>query len=782
MRVTERPIAVTSRGARHRLTLVLSGDRDWTTVAARAAVAAVDPDDAAVWLSDRAIVPGTAPLESGTRLLGAECGLLIYDAWSGFDPDGFGAATGALRGGGLLLLLTPPLDDWPTLPDPQAGRIAPWPLTAAAVRGRFIARLVRVLRDQPGVVICAQGESADCPVGRNTAVAATNPVAVLDPTRPATADQQRAIEAILRHARGRPHRPLVLTAHRGRGKSAALGLAAARLLAPLPGPSGSGPRRILVTAPSRAAGDALFHHAARAWPEAHPAGSGLCAGDRSITFIAPDACCRDHPAADLLLVDEAAGIPAPLLTALLAQYPRVVFATTVHGYEGTGRGFDLRFRETLDHRTPHWRGLTLESPVRWSLGDPLESLVFRALLLDAAPAPAAELQGLRPGDWHCERLDRDALAADDATLGQVFGLLVLAHYQTRPLDLRLLLDGPGVRVLVLRDPRHGRVAATLIAVEEGGMTDPDLLAAIYAGRRRPRGHLLPQTLSAHGGILEAPQLRFLRVVRMAVHPTLTRQGLARRLLRLLFRQARAEGIDLLGSSFGATPGLTAFWLACGFVPAQVGTSRNAASGEHALVVLRRASRRGAVFADAAGRRMQARLAVLLPGPLRRLDPAVAAALMAAAKVPAAPDVGLDQETAAELRSFSDGHRTLEAALPALAAVTRRGLGGAVRSGRVSLAEAALLAAAAAQLRPAGTLVVLFQATGRAELIKTLRGITGRLCDPTIPRAPTASRSPQIALIKAQMALSDVEGDGPTASAVHDTPGGDRGAIATAEQS
>ena len=724
-----------ARVARHRLTLVLSGDREWTAGAARAAVAAVGLDDKAVWLSARAIVPATARLESAARLLGGECGALVYDAWSGFDPDGFGAATGSLRGGGLLLLLTPPLEDWPDLPDPQAGRIAPWPLTAAAVRGRFIARLVRVLCDQPGVVMCAPGARADGPVECYAAVVGTNPVAVPDPTQPATSDQQRAIEAILRHARGRPHRPLVLTAHRGRGKSAALGLAAARLLATPPGPCGSIPRRILVTAPSRAAVDALFHHAARAWPGSRAEGSGRCAGDGSLIFIAPDACCQYHPAADLLLVDEAAGIPAPLLTALLTQYPRVVFATTVHGYEGTGRGFDLRFRATLDHLTPHWRGLTLESPIRWSLEDPLETLVFRALLLDAAPATATELHGIRPGAWRCDRLDRDALAADDATLGQVFGLLVLAHYQTRPLDLRLLLDGPGVRVLALRDPRHGRVAATLIAVEEGGMTDPDLLAAIYEGRRRPRGHLLPQTLSAHAGILEAPRLRYLRVVRIAVHPALARQGLGRRLLRRLFRQARADGIDLVGSSFGATPGLIAFWSACGFVPAQIGTSRNAASGEHALVVLRRASRSGAAFAAAAGSRLQSRLAVLLPGPLRRLDPAVAAVLIAALKAPAASDAAFEREDAAELLSFSAGQRSLDAALPALAAATRRVLGPALRAGRVSPTEAALLAAAAAQLRPVGELVALFQATGRAELISTLRAITGRLCEPTLLQAP-----------------------------------------------
>ncbi|MET0001946.1 MAG: tRNA(Met) cytidine acetyltransferase TmcA domain-containing protein, partial [Candidatus Thiodiazotropha lotti] len=44
--------------------------------------------------------------------LGRESGLLIYNAFSGFDPDAFGAVSGTLAGGGLLLLLTPALDQW----------------------------------------------------------------------------------------------------------------------------------------------------------------------------------------------------------------------------------------------------------------------------------------------------------------------------------------------------------------------------------------------------------------------------------------------------------------------------------------------------------------------------------------------------------------------------------------------------------------------------------------------------------------------------------------------
>jgi tRNA(Met) cytidine acetyltransferase len=219
-------------------------------------------------------------------------------------------------------------------------------------------------------------------------------------------------------------------------------------------------------------------------------------------------------------------------------------------------------------------------------------------------------------------------------------------------------------------------------------------------------------------------------MRIAVHPALVRHGLGRRLLRALFQEARREGVDLLGASFGATPGLLAFWSAAGYDPVQLGLNRNAASGEHALVVLRRASRRGAVFLCTARKRLAGRLPVLLAGPLRGLDPATAAALLAVLPAPGAVDPGPDPEPdgidALELQSFIAGHRTLEAALPVLASMLRQRLGSALRGGRLSLPEGALLAAAFMQLRPVGELVAPFQAAGRAALVVRLRVLMGRL--------------------------------------------------------
>ncbi len=666
--------------------------------------------------------------------MGQDLDLLIYDAHSGFDPDGFGAATGAIRGGGLLILLTPPLADWPQCTDPEAARIAVWPHSARSTSGRFLARLVTLLLADQQILRLQQREvpptEPELRPHRQAErhpplpVSTESPPAAPRASRALTPDQQRACEAILQTARGRARRPLVLIAHRGRGKSAALGLAAGQLLA-------TSDCRILVTAPRRAAVAPVFHHAEAVLADTESARQAP-SSESGLTYSSPQAILETWPEADLLLVDEAAGIPAPLLEAMLAHYRRIVFSTTVHGYEGTGRGFEVRFRATLDRLTPSWRALRLERPIRWAPADPLEALTFRALLLDATPAPAQQLATADPANCRCERLDPARLIRDEQSLHELFGLLVLAHYQTRPLDLRVLLDGPNVRLYVLR--HAGRIAATLLAAEEGGIQDAELREAIFAGRRRPRGHLLPQTLSAHAGLLDAPSYRYMRVMRLAVHPSLTGRGLGRMLLRALLRAGRAEGFDLAGASLGATPGLLRFWDRCGYRPVQIGTRRNAASGEHAVVVLRRLSRPGSGLVATARCRLQSRLPILLAGPLRRLDPAIAVGLIrslppSAASRPTTQPPGAPTDWL-ELRGFVAGHRTLEASLPPLAALVRDRLGPCLRAGAIRPDEAALLVAAAAQLRPLTELVPFFGARGRDELLQGLRLAAGRVLPET----------------------------------------------------
>ena len=508
----------------------------------------------ATWIGWRAPAPfDPQPPGRISGLLGQETDALVFDALEGFDPDAFAMAVGLVRGGGRFLLLTPPLEAWPGSPDREMERlaVAEWPSES---HSPFLQRLASLVGQ------ASWKEQAPEPLEP-------------DESGMLTPDQQAAMELLWQVATGHPRRPLVITADRGRGKSTLLGMGAARLLEQRGG-------RILVTAPRRAAVEILFQQAEAAASQARKLSRGLAIGDGILEFMAPDALLAERPRADLLLVDEAAGIPLPLLEQLVKNHSRIALASTVHGYEGSGRGFELRFGRRLDELRPQWKKIRLEQPVRWAAGDPLEKLAFRALLLDAEPAG---FEGNPPPVDACEvrAVTRLELLRDEPLLRQLFGLLTSAHYRTTPRDLRYLMDAPNLRLegLFHEDRLLG---AALIARE--GCLSPALQAEILSGPRRPRGHLLPQLLATRCNLPEALGMRCERVVRIAIHPGLQGRGLGSRLLSGVIASARKLQVDLIGTSFGATPALVRFWRKAGLQPLRLGQRREASSGAHALVM------------------------------------------------------------------------------------------------------------------------------------------------------------------------------------------------------
>ena len=62
-----------------------------------------------------------------------------------------------------------------------------------------------------------------------------------------------------------------------------------------------------------------------------------------INFIAPDRLIAEQQAADILIIDEAAMLPYPMLQQLCRQYRKIIMATTTGGYEGTGQGVPAAF-------------------------------------------------------------------------------------------------------------------------------------------------------------------------------------------------------------------------------------------------------------------------------------------------------------------------------------------------------------------------------------------------------------------------------------------------------
>lgn len=577
----------------HRAALILQGAPDLQREAVNRWLAAL-PTKQRYWIG--ADLPlawrGAAPERAG-RVLGRSLRALVLDMFHGLDPDALGASLGALAGGGVFVLLAPPMAHWEAFDDPLRSRFSDGLDEPAR---RFQRRFARVLAESDAARVVDAADLAALPVPAELAPTAFH----------LTDDQTRAMAQVEKAVAGRAGRPAVLVSDRGRGKSTVLG-AAARQLADRHG------YELIITGPSAASTQ-----------------TATTAAEGALRFVAPDELLREPQHARAVMVDEAAALPLPVLQALLRHYRRVVFATTVHGYEGSGRGFEHRFKPYLRESYPDTRFIDLSEPVRWAEGDPLEALLDRALLLNAEPA--AEIDAAAP--VRVREVERAALCEDEALLGQVFGLLVQAHYQTRPYDLRYLMDSPAVRVFVAE--RGDAIAGVALMVEEGDLPE-SIRDGVHTGRRRIRGHLLPQSMAFHLDQPAALGLRFGRIMRIAVHPDCRRGDVGSAMLRYIASAWREAGGDALGSSFGATEEVLAFWFANGYRPLRVGISRDAASGTHAVMVGLPLTESATEVLAAARRFGERQWRALLGEQLQWLSPDVIAVLASGFAVPANDD-------------------------------------------------------------------------------------------------------------------------------------------------
>ena len=204
-------------------------------------------------------------------------------------------------------------------------------------------------------------------------------------------------------------------------------------------------------------------------------------------------------------------------------------------------------------------------------------------------------------------------------------LLVNAHYQTRPSDLRQLLDNPDGELWLAS--AGGEVLGVLLGVLEGGFDAP-MAGQVLAAQRRPRGHLLAQSLAVHAGLDDCLTQRVLRVQRIAVHPQRRRGGIGSRLLDAAGAWAADNAVDLLGCAFGVELPLLAFWQDAGMRAVRLGLRVDPASATHSLFMLRALSVRGEALVAVAVRRFLGDMPWALGGSLRDIDSQLALALMA----------------------------------------------------------------------------------------------------------------------------------------------------------
>ena len=259
----------------------------------------------------------------------------------------------------------------------------------------------------------------------------------------------------------------------------------------------------------------------------------------------------------MVIIDEAAAIPLPIVRNLIGPY-LVFLASTINGYEGTGRSLSLKLIQQLRESTqpslsnegikedagagpsakkpvytapPKIRTLRevkLDTPIRYSAGDMVEQWLNALLCLDATISPRSALRGT-PHPSQCELfyVSRDTLfsyhTASEAFLQRMMALFVASHYKNQPNDLQLISDAPAHHLFVLLPPitddetHLPEPLAVLQVALEGNISKQAIPDGLQRGLRAG-GDLIPWLVAQQFQESKFAMMSGARIVRIATHP------------------------------------------------------------------------------------------------------------------------------------------------------------------------------------------------------------------------------------------------------------------------
>ncbi|EGI63113.1 N-acetyltransferase 10 [Acromyrmex echinatior] len=368
--------------------------------------------------------------------------------------------------------------------------------------------------------------------------------------------------------------------------------------------------------------------------------------------------------AELLVIDEAAAIPLPYVKAMLGPY-LIFLASTINGYEGTGRSLSLKLLQQLRTQTAgsnshngknekeqnektligrQLHELTLDESIRYKPGDAVEQWLCDLLCLNVT-MHAPILSGCPPPDI-CQLyyINRDTLfsyhKASELFLQRLVSLYVASHYKNTPNDLQMMSDAPAHHLFCLLGPVDSNkktlpeILVVLQICLEGQVSKTSINDGLSRGRRAA-GDLIPWTIAQQYQDEDFPILSGARIVRIATHPDYQGMGYGNRALQLLkqyyemkmpninesvieesmteiknvpdeavdllqetieprsslpplllkLSERHPEHLDYIGVSFGITEHLLKFWKRSNFIPVYLRQTANDITGEHSCIML-----------------------------------------------------------------------------------------------------------------------------------------------------------------------------------------------------
>lgn len=552
------------------------------------------------------------------KVLGKSYGMVVLQDFEALTPNLLAKATEACEGGGIVAILLSHLDSLTRLYAMSMDvhsrfRTESHQDVVSRFNERFLLSLARcsaalALDDELNVLPISSSSSSSSlpsPPERDTS-ALERLSSAAKGAQPdeqliracKTSDQARAVASLLDAFRSKfgpvshsttnsATSAAFVTAPRGRGKSSAMGMAAAGAVA-------MGATSVCVSAPALDNLTAFFSFLQKGLEaagygkhtefEAHEEEQGrvdrvdiFSGRKQSVRFLPCDKEERAHQA-EVLIVDEAAAIPLNLVERL-SRAPEgafTAFSSTVSGYEGTGRSLSYKLLSWLQRRHgKQLREISLSEPIRYGPNDPVESWLNSLLCLGAQEHLPRLVHALPPPE-ECElfAVNRDTLfschQAAESFLQQTMALYASSHYRNSPDDLQLLSDAPAHRVFVLLPPlaqgesRLPEVLAVLQVALEGAISRQSAKRSLASGSA-PHGDMVPWTVSHQFSDPDFPALSGARVVRVAVHPEVQKAGYGSQAVRLLAeyfegRIAPLSGHDPAEEGFQPEPSASDFRL------------------------------------------------------------------------------------------------------------------------------------------------------------------------------------------------------------------------------
>lgn len=575
------------------------------------------------------------PYKDTPQILGSTYDFAVLDLVNDLKPNDVGRLGGVVRGGGVYVFLVPPLDAWRSYITKFQSTLLVPQFTPNDVRHRLKERFWRSLYSHRGVVIYDVDHGV---LLKSSGIEDVQPYEPKKPEPPekavlplkiyrlaATQDQVEVLKLFENfYHKPKKKQALVVIADRGRGKSAALGLGLAGIGHKLR--KAKARVQIVVTAMEYGNLETLLEFAIKGL-EALGYKPGIVRERGEIRAIKASGIFIDvvtpymllkRENADIVAVDEAAAVPLPVLYGVHKRFDRLVFATTIHGYEGAGRGFSIRFLKYLrESKDTDVHLYEMEEPIRYGRGDPVEQWLFNAFLLNAEPAKVepADLDYVKRQE--VTYLREEEILKDEETFRQFFGIYVQAHYRNEPDDLGMLLDAPHHTARALALP-NGKLVVSVELAFEGALDDLSIDQALR-GLKLP-GNIIPDRFLKYWRLPEFAKLKGWRIVRIATHPELQDMGLGTIMLKKIEEEARQLGMDWVGVGFGVYDRLLKFWVRNGYVPIHLSPERNPSSGEYSVLLVKPLNERAEAYVKYANVEFRRRLIHSLMGPYVDLLP------------------------------------------------------------------------------------------------------------------------------------------------------------------